>query len=40
MPDDYLSAQEPSEFEYDSEEMDPESLRMTRRKMMPPKVPT
>ena len=23
MPDDYLSAQEPSEFEYDSEEMDP-----------------
>ena len=24
MPDDYLSAQEPSEFEYDSEEMDPE----------------
>ena len=24
MPDDYLSAQEPSEFEYDSEETDPE----------------
>ena len=23
MPDDYLSAREPSEFEYDSEEMDP-----------------
>ena len=23
MPDDYLSAQEPSEFEYDSEETDP-----------------
>ena len=26
MPDDYLSAQEPSEFEYDSEETDPREI--------------
>ena len=36
MMDDYLSAREPSEFEYDSEETDLDSLRMTRRQMMPP----
>ena len=33
MPDDYHSAREPSEFEYDSEETDPRSLKMTLKRM-------
>ena len=36
MPNDYLSAREPLEFEYDSEETDPGGLRKIWRKMMPP----
>ena len=36
--DDYHSAREPLEFEYDSEETNPKSLKMTLKRMMPPWV--